>query len=65
MEFSEFRIIMEESQRWVEQKLNNCLPEETYNPKIKDFLNAWEKVNEFASPHEDSDELPQKIKKIP
>ncbi len=49
----------------VEQKQSDCLPANVYNPKIKDFLvNTWNGVNKFAVPHEDSDELPDKIQKI-
>jgi hypothetical protein len=61
MKFSEFGIKMEESQQWVEHEINDCSPEETHNPKTKDFLNAWDKVNECVLPHNNGKELPQKI----
>jgi hypothetical protein len=68
MEFSEFRLVMDEAKQWVEQqqKRTNCLPANIYDPKIKDFLfNTWNRVNEFALPHGKSDKLPEKIQKIP
>jgi hypothetical protein len=67
MEFSEFRLVMDEAKQWVEQqqKQTDCLPANIYDPKIKDFLvNTWNRVNEFALPHGESDELPDKIQKI-
>jgi hypothetical protein len=68
MEFSEFRLVMDEAKQWVEQqqKRTDCLPANIYNPKIKDFLvNTRNRVNKFALPHEESDERPGKIQKIP
>jgi hypothetical protein len=65
MEYSEFRLVMEEAKQWVEDKRNNSLPAR-YDPRIKDFLlNTWNGVNEFALPHGESEELPKKIQKIP
>jgi hypothetical protein len=54
MEFSEFRLVMDEAKQWFEQqqKQTDCLPANIYDPKIKDFLvNTWNRVNEFALPH--------------
>jgi hypothetical protein len=65
MEYSEFRLVMEEAKQWVEDKRNDSLPAR-YDPRIKDFLlNTWNRVNEFALPHGESEELPHKIQKIP
>jgi hypothetical protein len=68
MEFGDFRLVMDEAKQWVEQqqKLTDCLPANIYDPKIKDFLvSTWNRVNKFAVPHGESDELPNKIQKIP
>jgi hypothetical protein len=67
MEFSVFRLVMDEAKQWVEQKQTDCLPANICNPKIKDFLvNTWNRVNEFILvPHGESDELPGKIQKTP
>jgi hypothetical protein len=41
MEYSEFRLVMEEAKQWVEDKRNDSLPT-GYDPRIKDFLlNTW------------------------
>jgi hypothetical protein len=65
MEYSEFRLVMEEAKQWVEDKRIDSLPAR-YDPKIKDFLlNTWNRVNEFALPHGESEELSDKIQKIP
>jgi hypothetical protein len=65
MEYSEFRLVKEEAKQWVEDKQNDSLPA-PYDPRIKDFLlNTWNRVNEFALPHRESEELPSKIQKIP
>ena len=65
MEYSEFRLVMEEAKQWVEDKRNDSLPAR-YDPRIKDFLlNTWNRVNKFALPHGESEELPDKIQKIP
>jgi hypothetical protein len=65
MEYSEFRLVMKEAKQWVEDKRNNSLPAR-YDPRIKDFLlNTWNRVNEFALPHGDGEEVPKKIQKIP
>jgi hypothetical protein len=50
MEFSEFRLVMDEAKQWVEQqKQTDCLPANIYDPKRKDFLvNTWNRVDEFA-----------------
>jgi hypothetical protein len=38
----------------------------TCTPRINDFLlNTWKRVNRFALPHRESEELPNKIQKIP
>jgi hypothetical protein len=61
MEYSEFQLVMEEAKQWVEDKRNNSLLARS-DPKIKDFLlNTWNRVNEFALPHGDGEELPDKI----
>jgi hypothetical protein len=68
MEFSEFRLVMDEAKQWIEQQQEQTdgLPANIYDPKIKDFLvNTWNRVNEFALPQGESDELPDKIQKIP
>jgi hypothetical protein len=65
MEYSEFQLVMEEAQQWVKQKQNDSLPPNEYDPKIKDFLeNTWDRLNDFALPHGDNDQLPEKIQKI-
>jgi hypothetical protein len=52
VEFSGFRLAMEEVQQWVEQKQNDCFPPDRYDPKIKYFsVDTWNRrVNEFALP---------------
>jgi hypothetical protein len=65
MEYSEFQLVMEEAKQWVENKQNDSLPAR-YHQRIKDFLlNTWNRVNEFALPHRESEKLPNKIQKIP
>jgi hypothetical protein len=63
MEFGEFKLAMPEAALWVQQKRNGNLPND---PRIKDFLmNAWDRVNEFALPHQDIAELLEKVQKTP
>jgi hypothetical protein len=63
MEFGEFKLVMQEAALWVQQRRNGNLPND---PRIKDFLiNAWDRVNEFALPHQDIAELLEKVQKIP
>jgi hypothetical protein len=57
---------MEEAKQWVKQKRNDSLHPYRYYPKIKYCLvNTQKRVNEFALPLGESDELPNKIQKIP
>jgi hypothetical protein len=62
MEYSEFQLIMEEAQQWVDQKRNECLPPDRYDPKIKDFLiNTWDRLHEFSLPHNNEEQLPGRM----
>jgi hypothetical protein len=63
MEYSEFRLVMEEAQQWVEQKQNDSLAPNKYDPTIKDFMeNTWDSFNDSTLPHGDSDELQKDTK---
>jgi hypothetical protein len=65
MEYSEFQLVMEEAKQWVEDKQMIAYLHGTIQ-RIKDFLlNTWNRVNDFALPHGESEELPDKIQKIP
>jgi hypothetical protein len=58
---------MEEAKQWVKDKQNDSLvPTHQYDLGLKDFLlNTWNRVNEFALPHREGEDLPDKIHKIP
>jgi hypothetical protein len=67
MEYSKFQLITEEAQPWVYQKRNDCfLPPDRYDQKIKEFLiNKWDRLHEFALPHEDEEQPPERMQRIP
>jgi hypothetical protein len=67
MDYGQFQLEIEEGKQLVKQKWKDSLPPHQYDPRIKDFLpNTWNnRVNEFALPHTESEELPNKIQKIP
>jgi hypothetical protein len=63
VEFGEFKLIMLEAASWVQQKQNGNLPTD---PKTQDCLvNAWDRVNDFALPHDDLAKLLEKVQKTP
>jgi hypothetical protein len=58
----EVKLAMQEAALWVQQKRNGNLPND---PRTDLLTNSWDRVNEFALPHQDIAELPEKVQKTP